>query len=58
MTKFYKNKAGLWDSPKCRECCSDCSSYYGEPCPLDFEGTCDNCVFKNGYKKNLIFNLG
>ena len=49
---FKKNKDGIWDSENCYECCMNCSDFCGKDCPLDFEGTCDNCIFKDGYKKH------
>ena len=52
MRKFVKNENGIWDEPNCYECCSDCSAV-GEncECPLDFEDTCEDCIFIKGYKK-------
>ena len=45
---------GVWDSKDCRECCGECCrGSCGVDCPLDFEGTCDNCIFKNGFKKEF-----
>lgn len=48
---FFINEEGIWDSKSCYECCSDCSSCCEESCPLDFEDTCDNCIFKDGHKR-------
>lgn len=46
---------GVWENNECYECCSDCSGYCGEDCPLEIEGTCDNCTFKiKGSKLHLI----
>ena len=50
--RFKLNSEGIWDSDTCFECCSDCSACEEEcVCPVVFEGTCDNCVFRDGYKK-------
>lgn len=51
-TCFKKRADGLWDSDCYSECISDSSSTceHGD-CPLEFEGTCDNCRFKEGFKK-------
>ncbi|MGU9269841.1 hypothetical protein ACV3Z5_14165 [Clostridium perfringens] len=38
----FKLVDGIWKS-ECKTCCSDCSGYCGEYCPLDIEGTCENC---------------
>lgn len=53
MSIFIKRDDGIWDAPNCSECCSDCSACDEdcEDCPLVFEGSCDNCIFKNGHKK-------
>lgn len=52
MCKFIKLKNGMWNAPNCCECCNDCSGGSEDcKCPLDFEGNCNNCIFKNGYKK-------
>lgn len=50
--RFKLNSEGVWDSDTCYECCSDCSACEEEcVCPVVFEGTCSNCIFKEGYKK-------
>lgn len=52
--RFKKSEDEIWDSKDCYECCSDCSSYCGEGCPLDVEENCYNCIFKDGYKKYTV----
>lgn len=47
----FKLIDGIYVNDECHECCSDCSGYCGADCPLDFEGTCARCEFKNGFKK-------
>lgn len=50
--KFIRREDGVWDAPNCYECCSDCSGCEeGCECPLDVQGSCNNCIFVNGYKK-------
>lgn len=49
---FVKNENGVWDNYNCYECCSDCNHPHEHcRCPLNFEQTCKNCIFDNGYKK-------
>ena len=51
-TCFILTETGIWDSPCYVECASDSSDSCDHgPCPLEFEGTCDRCIFKAGYKK-------
>lgn len=54
MSKFIKNEDGIWDAPNCHECCCDCNHPEEEcECPRVFldKEDCNDCIFKNGYKK-------